>query len=68
MIEDPDEAGGRVLAMVESGAIITATGKRLPTAIESVCVHSDSPHAVETARRMRERLEAAGVTIAPFAN
>jgi 5-oxoprolinase (ATP-hydrolysing) subunit A len=67
MIEDPDEAAGRVVAMVESGAIITAAGKQLPTAIRSVCVHGDSAHAVDTARRVRERLEAAGVTVAPFA-
>jgi 5-oxoprolinase (ATP-hydrolysing) subunit A len=52
--------------MIEAGAIVTASGKRLPTAISSVCVHSDSPHAVETARRLRARLEAAAVKIASF--
>jgi UPF0271 protein len=66
LITDPDEAAGRVLAMIEAGAIITMSGKRLPTAITSVCVHGDSPHAVETARRLRTRLEAAAVTIASF--
>src|SRR5207302_1496348 len=67
MIEDPDEAADRVLAMVEAGAIFTVAGTRLPTDIGSVCVHGDSPHAVETARRVRARLEAAGVKLAPFA-
>jgi 5-oxoprolinase (ATP-hydrolysing) subunit A len=67
MIEDPKEASDRVLAMVEAGAIITAAGKRLPTAISSVCVHGDSSHAVETAQRVRARLASAGVTIAAFA-
>jgi 5-oxoprolinase (ATP-hydrolysing) subunit A len=66
LIADPDQAADRVLAMIEAGAIISAGGKRLPTAIASVCVHSDSPHAVETARRLRLRLAAAGVTIASF--
>lgn len=66
LITDPDQAASRVLAMIEAGAIITASGKRLPTAISSVCVHGDSPHAIETARRLRARLEAAGVTIASF--
>ena len=68
LIHDPDEAADRVLAMVEAGAIVTASGARLPTAIGSVCVHGDSPHAVETARRVRARLEAAGVSVAPFAS
>jgi UPF0271 protein len=67
MIEDPDEAADRVLSMVEAGAIFTVAGTKLPTDIGSVCVHGDSPHAVETARRVRAKLEAAGVKLAPFA-
>jgi UPF0271 protein len=67
MIEDPQEAADRVVDMVEGGAIITASGKRLPTPVASVCVHGDSPHAVDTARLIRTQLEAAGITIAPFA-
>ena len=33
---------------------------------DTVCVHGDSPGAVVMARRVRERLEAAGVGLAPF--
>ena len=53
--------------MVQDRAIITAAGNRLATAIDSICVHGDSPHAVATAGRVRATLEAAGVTLAPFA-
>src|SRR5262249_4911507 len=53
LIADPDQAAERVLAMIDAGAITAASGKRLPTPISSVCVHGDSPHAVETARRLR---------------
>jgi 5-oxoprolinase (ATP-hydrolysing) subunit A len=67
LIEDADEAADRVLAMVEGGAVITAAGARLTTAIGSICTHGDSPGAVEMARRVRVKLEAAGVNIAPFA-
>jgi 5-oxoprolinase (ATP-hydrolysing) subunit A len=66
LITDADQAAERVLAMIDAGAIITASGQRLPTPISSVCVHSDSPHAVETARRLRGQLETAGVEIASF--
>ena len=68
MILDPDEAAARVVAMVEAGAIITAAGKRVPTAIGSVCVHGDSAHAVESARRVRAGLEAAGIEVRAFAS
>lgn len=67
MILDPDAAATRVLAMVKAGGIITERGKLIPTSIGSVCVHGDSPHAVETARHVRTRLEAAGITLAAFA-
>jgi len=68
MIPDPDEAAARVVAMAKASAILTATGTHLPTKIESVCVHGDSPHAVESAKRVRTRLEEAGFMIAPFAS
>ena len=67
MILDPDEAAQRMIAMVKAGAIITASGKHIPTASGSICVHGDSAHAVESARRVRAGLEAAGVTVAAFA-
>ncbi|ACA16593.1 LamB/YcsF family protein [Methylobacterium sp. 4-46] len=66
LIEEPREAAARVAAMVEEGAIIAASGKRLQTPIRSICVHGDSPNAVATARAVRATLEAAGVTLAPF--
>ena len=67
MITDPQEAADRVVAMVSEGAIVTLSGRRLPTAIHSICVHGDSSHAVATARRVRAALEKAGVGLAPFA-
>ena len=67
MIEEAEAAAVRVLAMVQDRTIITAAGNRLATAIDSICVHGDSPHAVATAGRVRAKLEAAGVTLAPFA-
>jgi 5-oxoprolinase (ATP-hydrolysing) subunit A len=66
MIDDPRLAADRVIAMIEAGAVITAAGTRLRTPIESVCVHGDSPHAVGMAQAVRARLQAAGITIAPF--
>ena len=67
MILDPDEAAARVVAMVKAGAIITASGKHVPTEIGSICVHGDSAHAVESARRVRAGLESAGVDVRAFA-
>jgi UPF0271 protein len=35
--------------------------------VDSVCVHGDTPGAVDTARRVAQALRDAGVTLAPFA-
>ena len=65
-VTDPTEAADRILRMVQNGIILTASGRELPTPIRSICVHGDTAHAVATARAVRDRLEAAGVTLAPF--
>lgn len=67
LIDVPDEAARRTLAMITSGAIISAGGRHLPTPIGSVCVHSDSIAACDTARRVRTALEKSGVQISAFA-
>ncbi|MCF3932181.1 LamB/YcsF family protein [Acuticoccus sp. M5D2P5] len=67
MIEDADLAARRIVEMVKDGIILAHDGTRVPTAIHSICVHGDNPHAVDTARAVRTALEGAGVTLAPFA-
>jgi UPF0271 protein len=67
MITDHEEAAARVIEMVTEGVIVTATGKRLPTPVRSICVHGDSSHAVTMARHVRKALERAGITLAAFA-
>jgi 5-oxoprolinase (ATP-hydrolysing) subunit A len=66
VIHDAKEAAARVIAMVEAGALITVTGAKLKTPVDSVCVHGDSPHAIETAQTVRKALQSAGATVAPF--
>jgi UPF0271 protein len=34
---------------------------------DSLCVHGDNPHALAIVRAVRARLEAEGITVAPFA-
>ncbi len=66
MIHDPDEAASRVVEMVKAGAILTATGERLETRIDTICVHGDSAAAVALARAVRNGLEDAKVQLQAF--
>jgi UPF0271 protein len=63
VIHDPDLAAERVLRMVEDQAITSRDGKRIPVPVDTVCVHGDTPGAVGIARRIRDRLEAAGISL-----
>jgi UPF0271 protein len=66
VIHDADLAAGRVIRMIGENAIISQSGKKVPTRIDSVCVHGDTPGAVAMARRLRERLETSGIKLAPM--
>lgn len=66
VLHDPDIVSRRILAMLEAEAIITETGKHLPTRIDTICLHGDTHSAVELARDLRSALEAAGVDVRAF--
>ncbi|MEL6102441.1 MAG: 5-oxoprolinase subunit PxpA [Pseudomonadota bacterium] len=67
VIHDSDVAGERMVNMVKAGAIITDSGKHIPTPIDTICLHGDTPAAVQIAGSVREALQAAGVSIKRFA-
>ncbi|HXO91046.1 MAG TPA: 5-oxoprolinase subunit PxpA [Stellaceae bacterium] len=67
VLHDPEEAAARVQAMVREGAIISTSGKRIPVAIDTVCVHGDNPEAVAMAALVREKLEAARIALRAMA-
>jgi 5-oxoprolinase (ATP-hydrolysing) subunit A len=66
VIHDPEEAGARMVAMVQAGAIITQSGAQIATPIDTICLHGDTPTAVQIAASVRAALEAAGIGVAPF--
>ncbi len=66
VIHDGGLAAQRILAMLEAGAIITETGKHLPSRIDTICLHGDTAEAVTMARDLRVALEGAGVRLAAF--
>ena len=67
VLSDPEEIADRVSSMVTAGRVVAVDGSTIPITVESVCVHGDSPGAVEIAAAVRDRLVAIGVELAPFA-
>lgn len=66
VIHDARQSVDQVLEMVVGGHIPTTGGKRLPVDAATLCVHGDTPGAVEMARGLRAALAAEGIGIASF--
>jgi UPF0271 protein len=66
VIHDPEVAGKRMVEMVQAGAIITDSGKRIEAPIDTICCHGDTPTAVKIAASVRRTLEDAGITVTQF--
>ena len=66
MLHDPAAIAERVVTMVSSGQVTAIDGTQIPVGVESVCVHGDSPGAVQIATAVRDHLKAAGIHIRSF--
>lgn len=66
VLHDPDAIAARLLGFLDSGVMPSIDGAPVRLAAHSICVHGDTPGAVDIARELRARLDAAGVEIAPF--
>lgn len=67
VITEPNEAIARLKRLVRDGEIQTIDGSTISVKAQSVCVHGDTPGAVNIARRVRAAIEADRVRVLPFA-
>ena len=66
LLRDPAEVAERVLRIATEGTLLAVDGTLVAVPARSICTHGDTPGAVDLARAVRTRLEAAGVAITPF--
>jgi UPF0271 protein len=63
LLRDPQEAAERVLRMLREGKVRSVEGGDVEVRGETICIHGDTPGAVEFARKLRSQLEHEGVRI-----
>jgi 5-oxoprolinase (ATP-hydrolysing) subunit A len=66
VLHDAHAVAERMLRLATDGVVTAIDGSTVRLQADSVCVHGDSPGAVEMARQVRALLERSGVTVAPF--
>ena len=67
LLHDPVEVAARMVQLVTDGVLTAVDGTQIRVSAESICVHGDSPGAVEMAAGVRQALQDAGVTVRTFA-
>ena len=66
VLHDADDVAARMLRLATEGVVTAIDGSTVHLRADSICVHGDSPGAVEMARRVRAALEGAGVEVTSF--
>ena len=67
VIHDAKEVAQRVLQMATEGTVVAVDGSVVKLKAQSICVHGDTPGAVDIAQSVRDVLTAHEVEIRAFA-
>ena len=63
VIDNDDEALAQVLQMIENGTVTSINGKTVKVQVDSICLHGDSEHAEQFAKRIQTTLQQQGINI-----
>lgn len=66
LITDEAQAIAQVIQMVKEGHVTSVQGVDVPLKAESICIHGDSAHAVDFAKRAYEALTNSDITVQAF--
>jgi len=66
LIQDPEQVARRALKMAREQKVIAIDGTPIDLNAQTLCVHGDTPVAVDLVRSIRELLESKGVSVKPM--
>ncbi|CCH34338.1 LamB/YcsF family protein [Saccharothrix espanaensis] len=66
VLTDTQQVLEQVLRLARRGELIAISGETLATEVDSICLHGDTPGAVDHARSVRTALTEAGVAVGRF--
>jgi UPF0271 protein len=67
VIHDAEAVVARAVRMIRDGIVLSTTGQEIRLAVDTICVHGDTPGAAELTRQIRAGLDAAGISVRSFA-
>ncbi|ROO52376.1 UPF0271 protein [Micromonospora sp. Llam0] len=66
LLGDPDRVVGQAVSLARQHSVAATDGSTVACPVESICLHGDTPGAVELAGRIRAALRADGQRLAAF--
>jgi len=63
LLHDPEEAANRVFGMLRDNKVRAIDGSEVHVEADTICVHGDTPGAVEFARQLRFALHQTGIVV-----
>jgi len=66
VLTDPDEVAARAVRIATDNEVVAIDGTVVSIRARSICVHGDTPGAVDIARAVRSALDAAGIGVYRF--
>jgi UPF0271 protein len=66
LVHEPAAVVERAARMATDGSVTAVDGSEVTCLVQSICLHGDTPGAVDLARAVRDGLRAAGLEVRPF--
>lgn len=63
LIEDEEQSVMQVIQMIKKGTVTSTSGKKVPIAAETICLHGDGKNAVAFARAIHKKLNSENIQI-----
>jgi 5-oxoprolinase (ATP-hydrolysing) subunit A len=65
LLREPNEAAAQALRIVNEGTVLASNGASLPLTAQTLCLHSDTPDALQIAAELHRRLQQSAIAIQP---
>ena len=66
VMKKPEQAAEQAGRIARDGTVVTYTGEEISLHVDTICVHGDTPTAVEIVKAIRRELEEAGIGVSPM--
>jgi UPF0271 protein len=68
VLESPEQAAAQAVRLARDGLVTAHGGEEVRVKANTLCIHGDTPTALEIVRAVRGQLAAAGVEVAPMSS